>query len=307
MAPREQHGISHDNGETSETTQEESKLVRRRPRRWLSLAGAKSLGAYPWGVFVVILSSRYAPWIARALTLATLAYAAAPDFGFDRLKGWRFFAVLVVLYLLARSAETLVHGTELDSYRRTFKEIAGLISSLAGVQRGGTPEIIRDPNRSIEALLRRARELAESSIKLPAGQRMTANLLLPVQDEVTDEIAGLKATMQDDYLPDRTHEVIPLDAPGAPEAFLTGKAIAVPCTDNETHPRIQGKNYKSIALFPICVGEPAGDGVIVAVLSIDSTKPYTFEDGDVKQIAPFIMPIAQLVGLALELRKEARP
>lgn len=254
------------------------------------------------GTLTTVLQSRYAPYVAEGITLAAVIFAALPDGGV-RISKWVFFPGIAVLYFLGLSVKSLVEGTRVATYARTSSQLGKIIGSLAAHSGGGRPKILKQPEKAVELLLRRAKELTEAWLRVPAGTLVSANLLLPVADDSGKPI-GLIATDSDDYQPDRRHEIIPLDAPGAAEAFLTGKAVAIPCTDEAGHPRLNDRPYKSVAAFPICVGEAAQGGVIVAVLSVDSTAEYTFDEGNVKKLEPFISPIAQLVGLALELRKQ---
>jgi hypothetical protein len=250
-----------------------------------------------------MLRSRLAPWIARGLPVVAVAFAALPDagveWGFDP---WVFILILVILVIAQEAVRTLVHGNELGSYSATFESIGGIISSLAGSRRGaGHPQIFQEPNVAVDTLLRRARDLVKESLKLPAGHQITANLLLP--ESGSKGVIGLRATRADDFYPDRQHEIIPLDTPGAAVAFSSGKPAAVPYTEAETHQRVRGRAYKSIGAFPIMIGD-ASDRVVIGVLSLDSTMAYTFSWSTVRKLNPFVSPIAQLIGLALELRDE---
>lgn len=83
--------------------------------------------------------------------------------------------------------------------------------------------------------------------------------------------------------------------------------MAVPYTDEETHPRVRDRPYKSIAAFPISVGESATQVVVTGVLSIDSDQPYAFSDRSVQKLSPVVSPIAQLIGLVLEIQAEKGP
>ena len=76
-------------------------------------------------------------------------------------------------------------------------------------------------------------------------------------------------------------------------------ALAIPSTEAESHPRLKGRRYRSVGTFPIYVGEPGTTGRVLAVLSLDATVPYVFNQGSVDRLHPFISPIAQLIGLAL--------
>lgn len=242
--------------------------------------------------------------IARGLPVVAVAFAALPDAGVEWGFGpWVFLLILGILVIAQEAVRTLVHGNELGSYAGTFESIGGIISSLAGSRRGtGHPQILQEPHVAVDTLLRRARDLVTESLKLPAGHQITANLLLP-ESGPKGTLVGLRATRADDFYPDRQHEIIPLDTPGAAVAFSSGKPAAVPYTEAESHQRVRGRAYQSIGAFPIMIGD-ASDRVVIGVLSIDSTMAYTFSWNTVRKLNPFLSPIAQLIGLALELRDE---
>lgn len=63
--------------------------------------------------------------------------------------------------------------------------------------------------------------------------------------------------------------------------------------------RMRGRPYKSIAAYPITVGERGAGGKVRAVVSIDADVPNLLTKKVVAEMAPFIHPIAQLIGLAL--------
>jgi hypothetical protein len=75
----------------------------------------------------------------------------------------------------------------------------------------------------------------------------------------------------------------------------------IPHENPETHDdrRMRGRPYKSIAAYPVIVGERGAGGRIRAVMSIDADVPNLFTKKAVSEMAPFIHPIAQLIGLAL--------
>lgn len=283
----------------SNTKRVAKRKARRPARRW-HWRRVWAWKAYPKGIFLVILRSRFAPVLANAVAAGAVAFGALDD----QLPLPIFIPGVLVLYGLGLWAQSVVQGNKLDAYAKTSLGLGQVVSALAGHRSGSAPKILKHPTKAVETLLQKARELAENSVQLPVGQTISANLIVPEHD-VNGEVVGLIATEDDGYYPDRSHELIPLDAPGAPEAFLSGEPTAIPCVALEDHPRLQDTAYKSVGLFPIIVGEPASGGVVVAVLSLDSTKEYTFDDQVVKRLNPFVSPIAQLIGLALELRKEA--
>lgn len=245
----------------------------------------------------MLLRSPLAPWLARTLGLGLFIIAAIPDF--FALGGWKLFGLLVCCYIAYEWFRSVVAGTVLDAYRTTFRQIGEVVSSLAGVHSGdGRPQLLQDPDAAIRTLLRRARELAETSLQPPAGTEITANLLLPEFDG-QGRVTGLRVTQQDDFRPNRAHETIPLDAPGAGEAFSKGQPYGIADTEAEENPRVRGRTYKSVGAFPVVVGEPATTGRVFAVVSIDATVPYVFSRKAVQELHPFISPIAQLIGLAL--------
>jgi hypothetical protein len=268
-------------------------FVRRWPR-------ARMAAAYPvsWGR--MLARSRSMQLIAAGLQLALFVAVASPDvFG---VKGWRWMVALVAIYLLSEWVRVLAQGNVLRRHTRVFEGLGGLISSIAGMHTGNAePQIVRKPEDAIGLLLRRACELAQVELRPPLGCELTANLLLPIEDG--ERLVGLKVAAQDDHRPGRHHPVIPLDAPGAPFTLSTGEPCCIPFTSKVKHPRLQGRRYRSMATFPIVVGEPGTAGQTIGVLAMDATEPYVFDPRAVAQLGPFLSPVAQLIGLALVTRQ----
>ncbi len=262
---------------------------------------AWALREHPKGWTAGALRSRIAPFGVRVLAILPIIYGSGPD-------SWKqntalYVGVLVLLTVLAELVRTLVHGAEKSAQSEIFQRIGSIVSLLAGSRRG-EPSITENPSAAIELLLRRAKEVVTSGLKPAAGDTITANLLLPVANS-RGKVIGLQATTHDDFYSDRTHEIIPLDAPGAGEAFCGGKWTVVEDTEEIANfDRIRGRAYRSIAAFPIIVQPSEGEGVVTAVVTFDSTNAYTFKRRSVRQVAPFVHPIAQLIGLALKLRDQ---
>lgn len=215
-------------------------------------------------------------------------------------------AFWIASYLVTRT----VVGVELSAHRNAFKSVGEIISALAGAQEEGSePQLLRDPTEAIDLLLRRAQELAVATLRPSAGCVIAAHLLLPEwgTKKGRSQIVGLRATRHDDYRPDRSHELIGLKSPGAGRAFSDGVPSQVPDVDVSDEERVKGRAYKSIGSFPIIVGHGNDTGRVRAVLSLDATVPNVFTKKTVSNLAPFINPIAQLIGLALatQERREA--
>jgi hypothetical protein len=264
-------------------------VVRRWPR-------TRKAAAYPisWGR--TLARSRSLQLVAAGLQLTLFVGVASPDlFG---VKGWRWMAGLVVVYLLSESVRGLARAGVGDHHRKGFEQLGSLISAIAGMQAGrAEPQIVRKPEDVIGLLLRRVCEMAEAVLRPPPGCEITANLVLPV---IEDEGAtGFRVAAQDDYRPGREHPAIPLDAPGAPFTFSTGRACSIPCTSEVKHARVAGRSYRSMATFPITAGEPGTTGQVIGILAMDATEPYIFDAGAVARLGPFLSPFAQLIGLAL--------
>jgi hypothetical protein len=270
-------------------------------RRWLG---------YPAGWWRLVLRSRFARRLPFVVTGAGYMYAAAPDFGFDTLTGWIGLGGLLFFWTASYYVTHTVTGAEIDSYRAAFKSIGEIISALAGAEdTQGERQLFREPHEAIDILLRRAQGLAVVSLHPPPGCEIAAHLLLPEwgMKRGKKQILGLRATRHDDFRPDRVHELIHLDAPGAGVAF-SGVLAAVPDTDALDDPRVRGRVYKSIGAFPVVVGQGDARGRVRAVLALDATAAYVFTDETVLRLAPFINPIVQLIGLALatQERREQR-
>lgn len=276
-------------------------LPRRRAGRWRRrFARISGAGSYPRGWLLVLVRSRAAPWLARVLALALVVFAALPDAGIG-IPSAVYLAMLAVLYVAAEALRAMVHGADLDAYAAASVTVAFVISALAGKSARSRAasddehDVPRSPSSAVPVLLRKAKELVCDTMKVPAGEEVTANLLLPERDGQGDVI-GLRTVERDDLQPHRWPDPVPLDAPGAGTTFRSGEAVAVPYTEIEEHPRIFGRTYRSIAAFPIAVGTRGRNGAIVGVLSIDSTKPYRFTSSTVRKLNPFIWPIAQRTG-----------
>jgi hypothetical protein len=262
----------------------------------------RKAAAYPvsWGR--MLARSRSMQLMAAGLQLALFVGVASPDvFG---VKGWRWMVGLIAIYLLSEWFRGLARAGVLDHHRVVFERLGELISSIAGIHAGyAAPQIVRKPEDAIGLLLRRACELAQLTLRPPPGCEITANLVLPIIED--QRAAGFKVTAQDDFRAGREHPVIPLDAPGAPFTFSTGRPCATPCTSEVKHPRVQGRRYRSLATFPIMVGEPGTTGQVIGILALDATEPYIFDSGAVARLGPVLSPFAQLIGLAL-VTKQSR-
>jgi hypothetical protein len=135
---------------------------------------------------------------------------------------------------------------------------------------------------------------------------ITVHLLVPewTRKRGRPAIGGLRAVRHDDFRPDRSHELIPLDSPGAGRTFLTGEPTAVPDTDVVAHQRLRGRPYQSIGAFPVIIGARGSGGRVRAVVTLDATVPYVFTDKSVRRLASLIHPVAQLIGLALVTQEQ---
>lgn len=261
---------------------------------------------YPMSWWRMALRSRFAHWVPFLLTGIGYAYAAAPDFGFTALQGRFGFLGLIALWTASYYVTQLVTGSEMDAYRAAYKSVGDIISSLSGDPGGtGTPRLVQDPMDAIEALLRRAREIALVALRPHAHCLVTAHLLVPEWKVRRGRpvLAGLRAVRHDDFRPERAHDLISLDSPGAGLAFSTGEPCAVADTDAFPDRRMRGRPYKSIAAFPVVVGAPGTGGRVRAVLSLDASVPYVFTDKAVDDLASFINPIVQVIGLVLVTRE----
>lgn len=262
---------------------------------------------YPASWWRMGLRSRFARWLPFVLTGIGYAYAAAPDFGFTALQGRFGFVGLIALWVASYYVTQLVTGSEMDAYRATYRSVGDIISSLSGDPDGtGAPRLVQEPLESIEALLRRAKEIALASLRPHAHCVVTAHLLVPEWKlrRGRSVLAGLRAVRHDDFRPERAHDLIALDAPGAGLAFSMGEPCAVADTDALPDRRMRGRPYKSIAAFPVIVGAPGAEGRVRAVLSLDASVPYVFTNHAVAGLASFINPIVQVIGLILVTQEQ---
>jgi hypothetical protein len=263
------------------------------------------------GYVLLFLAAKGAPSVVRWGGFVVFGLAAAPDFlGIETFGAYRrgWYIALILAWVAVEKVREAIQGSELDSYRNVFRWTADIISSVAGSRLRGQPQLQGDPDAAIESLLRRAVQLACSSVKPPHGCEFSAHVLRPYSDLKTGELVGLRAEYHDDWRPGRAHDIIPLDSPGAPETFVRGQPASIPDTARTNHPRTQDKPYLSVGTFPIWVGEPGGDGKVVAVLSLDSTSENIFNPSAVRDLHPFVAPIAQMIGLALTFKEvDGRP
>lgn len=248
------------------------------------------------------LRSRLARWVPFLLTGIGYAYAAAPDFGVTGLQTRMGFAGLIVLWIASHYVSQLVAGSEIDAYRTAYKSVGDIISALSDDPGGtGAPRLVQDPTEAIDALLRRAREIAAASLRPHADCAITAHLLVPewTRRRGKPVIIGLRAIRHDDFRPDRSHELISLDSPGAGQAFSRGEPSAVPDTGVLGDERMHDRPYRSIAAFPVVVGATGSGGRVRAILSLDASVAHVFTERSVSGLAAFMSPIAQLIGLIL--------
>lgn len=253
------------------------------------------------------LRSRLARWAPFLLTGLGYLYASAPDFGITVLQSRWGFLGLVLLWITSHHVTQLVTGSEIAAYRSAFRSVGDIISVLsADVDETGAPRLVQAPAEAIDALLRRAREIAVTALRPHADCTITAHLLVPEWGEKRGRsvIVGLRASRHDDFRPDRSHEVISLDSPGAGRAFSTGEPSAVPDTERVASARIQGRPYKSVAAFPVIIGARGRGGRVRAVVTLDATSAYVFTEKSIARLASFINPVAQLIGLALVTREQ---
>lgn len=262
---------------------------------------------YVRSAFLTLLRSRWASGANFLLAAAVVLFAAAPDFGIEWAKGWWAFGLLCALFLSSQAFGVLIKGSATQAYIDTFSALANIISGLADgtAGNGSGPQILVHPSQAIEALLRRARDFANDTLRLPLGSNLSATLLLPVLDE-SGQVQGLQATYRAELKFNSVRRIIPLDTPGAGQAFTTGRATGVGDIA-EVRERSDGSPwpYRSIAAFPVLAGVREECPTALGVIALDCAVPFIFTQQRVeRELAPFVEPIAQLVGLALRLQQE---
>ena len=264
------------------------------------------VGSYPRGVFRSLLKSRAAPLIGPILSLALFLVAALPDAGF-KVNRYGFIVAVGVLFILNEVFRSLVVGTGLDAYRKAARSIGYIVSDFAGKLSGvNAPahEVIRDPAEAVGIMLRQARNFVDGSLKIPEGELITATLLCPEYDSA-GRLLGLREKEHDDLQPWRNRRVLPLSLPALAAAWQ-GAASALTHTQAEPVFQTNPPAYRSTAYFPVLVGAEVpdgrdGHGNVYAVVALESSEPYRFDDRTVMKLEPFVTPIAQLIGLALTL------
>lgn len=262
---------------------------------------------YVRSAFLTLLRSRWASPLNFLLAAAVVLFAAAPDFGVEWARGRVAFAVLSGLFLLSQLFGVLIQGSATQAYIDTFRSLANIISGLAdgASGNGAGPQILVHPSQAIEALLRRARDFANDTLKLPVGSELSATLLLPVVDQ-SGKVQGLQATFRAELKWNPIRRIVPLDSPGAGRAFTTGRATGVGDIA-EVLERKDGSAwpYRSIGAFPVLAGYREECPTPLGVIVLDCAVPFVFTQERVdRELAPFLEPIAQLVGLALRLQQQ---
>ena len=278
--------------------------TRERFRSWR--AKYLRIGSYPKGIFRTLLKSRAAPLIGSTLSLALFLGAALPDAGF-KIDRYGFIAGLGILFILTEVFRSLVVGTSLDAYRKAARSIGYIVSDFAGKLSGvnaPTHEVIRNPAEAVGVMLRQAKSFVQDSLKVPEGELITATLLRPEFD-TSGRLLGLREKEHDDLQPWRNRRILPLDIPALLTAWK-GTASALPHTQAEPLFQRDPPAYRSSAYFPIFVGAEVPDGReghdnVYAVIALESSEPYRFNERTVTKLEPFVTPIAQLIGLALTL------
>lgn len=260
-------------------------------RGWVGLAVQ-----YPRGWWRLVLHSRFAAWLPFVVTGLGYAYAAAPDFGVEALRGPAGLAGLLALWLLSNLTTQLVLGVELRKHHRALQSMGDIISRLADHDAHRKGEA-GEAQAAIVLLLRRAQELASATLRPPPGCEIGAHLLLPEYGRRRggySRVIGLWATYHDDYRPDRELGPVSLDAAGIGEAFSTGKATAIADTWAWLNPAEVPPPYRCLAAFPVTVGAGRRRRV-AAVLTLDALTPYVFTPRNLEDVMPFGHPIAQLI------------
>lgn len=225
---------------------------------------------------------------------------------------------LVVLWFVAFLVYTpLEHFKEASLRRVAEKRLEEVTAALAEVGGGfggameSLAEAIRSKPEGIDeetcrylctAILARIREYAESLQKPNKSVRLRATLAVPILDSGGIEVDRLRVWCYDRTHGDRQWTELPLNLPGAPEAYLTGEVRII--DDIRTIPQVpQGnkRTFRSVVSIPVGNGD---DGRPLAVVNIDASEPYYFELPTVlAKIGPFIQPAVQAIGLALQSRR----
>ena len=265
---------------------------------------------YVRSALLTLLRSRWASAANFVLAASVVLFASLPDFGFKWATGWLAFGLLFLLFLSSQAFGVLIQGSATQAYIDTFSALANIISGLADGAggNGSGPQILVHPSQAIEALLRRARDFANDTLRLPLGSNLSATLLLPVLDE-SGQVQGLQATYRAELKFISVRRIIPLDTPGAGQAFTSGRATGV-ADIAELRERSDGTPwpYRSIAAFPVLAGFREECPTALGVIALDCAVPFIFTQQRVeRELAPFVEPIAQLVGLALRLQQQSEP
>lgn len=252
----------------------------------------------------MVLRSKWVGGLEVCAAGGVVLVAAAGDF--LGVKGRLWLVALGLLFALHEVLRRMVRGVALLPLRSTLSQVGIIISALASGTdgEGSGPRVLRDPERVIELLLRRAKELVVEVTRIPANHVVAANLLEPVFDRDGNPCA-LKVSARDDLYYQRKARNLPLDSPGAGVAFCSGTPQALPRVSDHGITRRAGADYTSIAAFPVVVGDVTEDeGRVRAVLTLDSTFVHTFTDRSVGDLKPYLEPILSLIGLALQIRDQ---
>lgn len=267
--------------------------------------------------------------IASALTLVIPLVAGFPKVQ-EYLKDPTRATLLAVVFLVIAAVGTIFQRhrnaaqqrRQANQFEREMDAIAAACYSLGGgIQR--LNEALRQEKGKLRdeycrsvcvALLARIYDIAVAVMPQESGVRLRVTLAVPI---VTTGVPNGKGAAPAEgrqpeclrvWCYDRTHgdsrwSVLPLDGPGAGEAYRLNDVAYIPDVAKLPESVVtRGRPFRSVVSFPV-TGRP--DGRPLAVVNIDSSEPDYFDSPLIAaRLRPLILPGVQAIGLAIQARKE---
>lgn len=249
--------------------------------------------------------------IAGGLVAAAVAgIGGVASFGVT--TGPRWAAGYLALYAADKLFGRIRHGEALRTYTNSLEQVngkvAGAIDTLV-MQFARAPDARlaeADAHALCVALLSRIKEHAVLAYQLGPDAPMRVTLAVPHTSALGDRVDCLRVWCYDGPHPDRRYSTLPLDAAGAPAAFMTGR----PQTIDDVNAVTGGsgsadlpRRYASVASIPVVAG--GAEGKRLAVVSLDMRPASFFRAATLdQQLLPMVAPIVNLIALTLTMRRE---
>ncbi len=267
--------------------------------------------------------------VASALTLLIPLVAGFPRVQ-DYLKDPTRATALAVVFLVIAGVGTIFQRhrnaaqqrrqasqfeRDVDAIAAAFYSLGGGIQRLNEALRQGKGKLRDEHCRSVcGGLLARIFDIAVAVMPQERGVRLRVTLAVPI---ITAGVPNGKGASPPEggepeclrvWCYDRTHgdsrwSALPLDGPGAGEAYRLNEVAYIPDVVKLPASAVtRGRPFRSVVSFPV-TGRP--DGRPLAVVNIDSSEPDYFDSPLIAaRLRPLILPGVQAIGLAIQARKE---